>query len=265
MRKTALFISIIALFFTNCKGAEDSSAKSGLKLVWEENFDIDNHIDDATWSKIPRGKADWNNFMTDYDSCYSVNNGVLTLYGIKNTMLKEDTASYLTGGIFTKGKRSFTHGRIEIKAKVNSVQGAWPAIWLLPEGAKWPIGGEIDIMEHLNFDTIAYQTIHTNYTYNLGIKEPNNGGIGAINRDDYNIYAIEKHQDSLCFFINDNHTFSYPRIDSEEAEQKGQFPFNSPFYLLIDMQLGGSWVGKIEPEQLPATMEIDWVRLYEFE
>ena len=96
-------------------------------------------------------------------------------------------------------------------------------------------------MERLNNDTIAYQTVHSAYTYTLGIKDnPKQGGIGFINRDDYNVYSVEMYQDSLVFFINETRTFAYPRI---ETDKEGQFPFtDKKFYLLLDMQLGGSWV-----------------------
>ena len=83
---------------------------------------------------------------------------------------------------------------------------------------------------------------------------------GVIHPDRYNIFAVEMYPDSLSFYVNDVHTFTYPRIQTKE---EGQFPFNQPFYLLIDMQLGGSWVGAVSPEDLPVEMEVDWVRFYQ--
>lgn len=231
------------------------------QLVWEENFDQSATFDTAVWSKIPRGTADWNNYMSDWDSLYAVRHGHLVLRGIRNTTLPGDTAAYLTGGVFTQGKKSFMDGRLEIRAKLNGATGAWPAFWLLPEEGKWPMGGEIDIMERLSHDSIAYQTVHSHYTYDLGFKDtPPHGSTGPICPSDYNVYAVELHADSLCFYINGQHTFTYPRI---ETEQEGQFPFHQPFYLLLDMQLGGNWVGRIDPEQLPVEMYIDWVRFYQ--
>lgn len=232
------------------------------RLVWEDDFDQTDCIDPAFWSKIPRGASDWNNYMSDFDSCYAVRDGKLVLRGLVNHSLPADTAPFITGGVYTKDKLGFNNGRLEIRAKLNGATGAWPAFWLLPQNAKWPGGGEIDIMERLNNDSIAYQTVHSHYTFDLGIKDnPKSGGTGVINRDDFNTYTVELHADSLVFFINDTHTFSYPRI---ETDKEGQFPFNdSPFYLLIDMQLGGSWVGAVCPEDLPVEMEIDWVRFYQ--
>ena len=150
---------------------------------------------------------------------------------------------------------------IHICAKLNAAKGAWPAIWMLPENAKWPSGGEIDVMERLNDDSIAYQTVHSHYTYTLGIKDhPKSHSTGVIHPDRYNVFAVEMYPDSLSFYVNDIHTFTYPRI---QTQKEGQFPFDQPFYLLIDMQLGGSWVGAVDPKDLPVEMEVDWVRFYQ--
>jgi len=231
------------------------------KLVWEENFK-GNSIDWSRWSKIRRGGAEWQRHMSDFDSCYAVRNGKLILRGIRNRSLPNDTAPYLTGGISTRGKVDFREGRIEVKARLGEARGAWPAFWMLPENEPWPDGGEIDIMEHLNHDSIAYQTVHSRYTYTLhhGDK-PKQGSTGPINRGKYNVYAVEITKDSLSFYINDRHTFSYPRVPEKAGE--GQYVFTDhPFYLLLDMQLGGNWVGKVHAEDLPVEMHIKWVRYY---
>lgn len=231
------------------------------QLVWEDNFDQADNFDPASWSKIPRGTSDWNNYMSDFDSCYAMRDGNLILRGLVNYSLPTDTAPYITGGIFTKDKVGFNNGRLEIRAKLNGATGAWPAIWLLPQEGKWPDGGEIDIMERLNNEDIAYQTVHSHYTFDLGIKDnPKQGGTGPINKNDYNIYGVDMYSDSLVFSINHERTFVYPRI---ETDKEGQYPFNQPFYLLIDMQLGGSWVGAVDPKNLPVEMEVDWVRFYQ--
>ncbi|MCF2659636.1 glycoside hydrolase family 16 protein [Parabacteroides distasonis] len=251
-------IGLISLF---CLLAACTPSQPEWRLVWEENFDQIKGFDPAVWSKIPRGTADWNNYMSDFDSLYEMRNGNLVLRGIQNLTQPQDTAPFLTGGVYTKGKMGFMDGRLEIKAKLNGATGAWPAFWLLPQEGQWPMGGEIDIMERLNYDNIAYQTVHSHYTYDLGFKTtPPQGSTGPIHPEAYNVYAVEMYADSLCFFINDQHTFTYPRI---ETDQEGQFPFHQPFYLLLDMQLGGSWVGAVDPTELPVEMSIDWVRFYQ--
>lgn len=137
------------------------------RLVWQDNFN-GNTYDKNSWTKIPRGGSDWDRHMADTDSLYAVRDGKLILRGTVNTNLEADTARFVTGGLYTKHKRTIKHGKVEVRAKFGSAQGAWPAIWMLPDAdIQWPEGGEIDIMEHLNHDNIAYQTVHTYYTYVL--------------------------------------------------------------------------------------------------
>ncbi|HHU96795.1 MAG: glycoside hydrolase family 16 protein [Bacteroidota bacterium] len=261
MKKQTVRIMIIVLLVgcNACNEPRKTKSSAGWELVWEENFD-GTQLDTSVWSKIPRGRSDWNNYMSNYEPLYEIADGKLILRGIKNNVLPNDTAPFITGGVFTKGKKAFGLGRLEIHAKLNGAVGAWPAFWMLPENGQWPRGGEIDIMERLGYEDIVYQTVHSHYTYTLKIKEPPTGTTASINPDEYNTYAVERHADSLVFFVNDHHTFTYPRIDTE---LEGQFPFNeSDFYLLLDMQLGGSWVGCVDPETLPVEMSIDWVRFY---
>lgn len=251
---------ISAILFGLFTGGVLQAQQPVYELFWEENFNGP-AINEKYWSKIPRGESEWDKHMSDEPSLYEVRNGNLILKGkINENIVPDDPSPYITAGVFTKGKKTLTYGKVEVKAKLQGAQGAWPAIWMLPEKGRWPDGGEIDIMERLNHDSIAYQTVHSYYTYVL--KEENNpphGSTGSINPDEYNVYAVEILPDSLVFSINGIHTFTYPRI---ETSQKGQYPFGTPFYLLIDMQMEGNWVGKVNPEDFPAEMKIDWVKMY---
>ena len=252
---------ILAALCGACLTLASHAQQASYELVWEDNFD-GRAFDERYWSKIPRGESDWNRHMSDADCLYAVKDGNLVLRGIVNNgTVPQDTARYLTGGLYTQGKFAIGYGKVEICARLDRAQGAWPAIWMLPEDAQWPNGGEIDIMEHLNHDSIAYQTVHTYYTYVLKHdQEPPHGGIGPIDRDGYNVYAVEIGLDSLVFSINGQRTFAYPRVPAKEAD--GQYPFGTPFYLLVDMQIEGAWVGRARPEELPVEMWVDWVKVY---
>lgn len=265
MKRIIFILSFLSFFFIGWSGqvmAQEVTKNPDWKLVWSDEFDQKAGFDTTTWSKITRNKAPWGKYMSDNNACYKVRKGNLILKGIRNRDKKADTATYLTGGVYTLGKRSFHRGRLEIRAKLQGAKGAWPAIWLLPADPQkypWPTGGEIDIMERLNYDSIAYQTVHSYYTYKLGIDTPPHSETGRIDPDDYNVYAVEIYPDRVVFFINDNYTFTYPRI---ETDKTGQYPYDIPMYLLIDMQLGGDWVGPVEPGDVPVKMWVDWVRYY---
>ena len=267
MRKF-FYVLLLAPLLTSCTGGKWS-------LAWEEGFD-GTVLDTTVWSRTERGTADWNNTQSKRPELLEVRDGMLVLKGIRNPhrvspaelpggriTLDADTAEYLTAGVVTKGKHLFRpEGRIEVCARLFGARGAWPAIWLLPDGGSqgWPHGGEIDMTERLNHDTIAYQTVHSEYTLKIDDRVPPHYGTHGIRPDDFNVYAVEFYPDSLVFSVNGSRTFAYPRVEALAARQ--QFPYIHPWYMLIDMQLGGSWVGAVDPKEVPVEMHIDWVRHY---
>ena len=85
--------------------------------------------------------------------------------------------------------------------------------------------------------------------------------IASIRPFDYNVYGVDFWPDSLVFHVNGVKTFTYPRI---KDGQQDQFPFGISQYLLIDKQLGGLWVGEVDPTGLPVEMSIDWVKHYQW-
>lgn len=232
------------------------------ELAWFEDFDKDGVLDTSKWTRIPRGGADWNNYMSLREDLLEIRNGHLVLWGKVNDRPDQDTARYITGGIWTKDKYDFQYGKIEIRAKLESATGAWPAFWMLGSNGRYPHNGEIDLMEHLNYDSIVYQTLHTHYTLNLGGRDkPQQGSTSVIDRDGYNTYGMEWFADSLTFLVNGKPTLTYPNLS---GSLESQYPYaDGPFYLLMDMQLGGSWVGPVDSAQLPVKMEIDWVKVWQ--
>lgn len=258
MKTTCLLTTLLLI------GGFTAQAKSPWKKVWTENFS-GNKLNTQVWKRTDRGAADWMNTQSKDPRCLTFRKGCLVLRGIVNDDLQADTAHYLTGGVVTKDLKPFEpECRIEIRARLHKAQGAWPAFWLLPFDERnnpWPHGGEIDIMERLNGDSIFHQTVHSKYTYiDHHGDNPKQSATAPIDPDGFNVYGVDILLDSICFHVNGKHTFTYPRVP--ELESQGQFPFIKPQYLLLDMQLGGSWVGEVKAEDLPVEMEIDWVKYY---
>lgn len=159
------------LLFTVASATDLFAQQPQYKLIWKENF-RGKKINEKYWTKIPRGGSDWNRHMSSHHSLYEVNQSNMILHGVVNDgVAPEDTARYITGGVYTKDKKTITYGKVEVKARLQGAKGAWPAIWMLPNEGKWPDGGEIDIMERLNHDSIAYQTVHSYYTFVLKHKK----------------------------------------------------------------------------------------------
>lgn len=248
-----------SIFVTSFNGKQE---KKKWKLVWTENFN-GKSLNKEVWGYMGRGRDDSRKYHSSNPACYAFKNGKLILKGIKNPDLSLDTAKYLTGGITTQNKKAFTPPcKIEIRARINSAQGAWPAFWMMPfkNVNGWPKDGEIDIMEHLNFDDYVYQTVHSAYTKADRNAKPLRFVTPKVDMTKFNTYGVEITSDRVVFTINGVETLNYPNI--KELEDKDQFPFFHDWYLMLDMQLGGSWVGKITPSDLPVEMEIDWVRYF---
>ena len=232
-------------------------------LDWEDEFN-EKQLDERVWSKIApyeSGNPDWRKNISTYNGCFEFRDGNIVLRGIKNPgeSITGDSRTYLCGGIESWGKKSFKNGRIEIRAKTTSAQGAWPALWMMPEdqSAGWPGCGEIDIFEHLNYDSFVYQTLHSNYTYNVNKEYPLSHITALADVSEYNVYGVELSSDTIKLLLNNNVTMAYPNTGATD-----QFPYSKEFYLILDMQLGGSWVGSVTGDNLPVEMSLDWVRFY---
>ena len=271
MRKTFIILCIWSII-VGCSQEQkeddtSSKEKEGWKLVWEDDFNRDDIFATGIWSKIwgcPTSEADWCKTMNHDPSLFEIKDGNLILLGKPRTDPTKHKTPYITGGVTTQGKKYFQNGRLEIRCKLEATQGAWPSLWMVPD-ATWPTGGEIDIVERLNYEPFVHHTVHSTYTQ-AGKKDkskrtPPSTATAPINPDDYNIYAVELDTDEVRFYVNGKQTFSYARVPGKESE--GQFPFNRPYMLRIDMQLGGSWVGEVKPFTKPVRMYVDWVRFYQ--
>lgn len=253
--KYIIIISFVFQIFTN---AQESNL---WKLIFEDEFNTAG-FDTRFWSYCTRANPDWAKYLTPSSSTVNTAEGMLKVRLIKNTNTNIDNVPYLSGGIQTKGKFNFKYGKVEVRAKFSNGQGSWPAIWMMPEdrSLSWPACGEIDIMEHINSENQIHQTIHSDFANTQGIRNPSPTKITAIDKEAFNVYGVEWHPDRLDFTLNRQITFTFPRINTDKT---GQWPFNKPFYIILNMAGGGSWTGAIDEKALPFEMQVDWVRVYE--
>lgn len=183
----------------------------------------------------------------------------------KKTWRRNDPkAHYTSAALITEGKHNWQYGRIEVKAKLPKGKGVWPAIWML--GADRadtgnPRCGEIDIMEYVNgTPKTVYATVHFPNRNPKGEKSTESKG-NKINSDtlssEFHLYAFEWYPDRMDFFLDDQkfHTVKMADVGPNE-------PFHKPFYLLINLAIGGSWGGEVDPAIFPQQFLIDYVRIY---
>ena len=235
-----------------------AAGKDGWELVWNDEFN-DTEIDPESWSRCVQGRADWHKHISPVDSLCVEDGGVVRLRAIVNPDTESDPRPYITGGIKTLGKRFMQQGKFEVRAKLGCAQGFWPAIWLMPDcGEPYPRSGEIDIMEHLNYEQQVYQTFHSSWSISnrlaFNVQAPANPEV-------YNTYAVMIEQDTCRMFLNGKETYAFGRMDPDPG---GQFPFpDTHFYVILSAQLGGTWVGPVDTADLPVEMDVDYVRFYQ--
>ena len=269
----------VCLFFLACSEEDVVSQNNnnankweleGWNIVWQDEFDKDS-LDLTKWSHETGGHGWGNNelqYYTDSDSNSYVENGNLVL---KAEVVPQGIGSsrglryYSSARLRTYGKGDWKYGRIEVKAKVASGQGIWPAIWMLPTDwlfGGWPSSGEIDIMEHVGYDLgVVHGSVHTE-AYNHKINTQRSSARKIANVDtEFHVYSIIWDKDKISFFIDDVQYFLF------ENDQLGNYktwPFDQRFHLLINIAVGGDWPGNPDNStNFPRTMLIDYVRVYE--
>ena len=252
------------------KLSPEHARKQKWRLKWSDEFN-GGKLDTNVWERCNTGGSDWNRHMSTRPDLVFLTNGCIVMRGVANDGTDKDKHPWLTGGIQNKAGPVISHmalGKVLIRAKFQDHQkGAWPALWMCgsgkdSQGRGYPWnGGEIDIVERLNGDAFVYHTVHSGWTlHKKHPNEPRHGGKGTIRNGHWNVYGLEITPTELIWSVNGKDTFRYPKTDCGDPDQ---WPFYMPHYFLLDMQLGGKWVGKVELSTLPVEMQIDYIRIYE--
>ena len=261
MKFFSLEITLLSVFLIN----QFSFAQDDLvydHLVWSDEFDYTGLPAAESWGyetgyirnkELQYYTSDLKNVRVEEGLC------------LINVLLEEGEDSITSASINTLGKQEFLYGRIEVRARIPSALGTWPAIWMLGTNLSelgWPACGEIDIMEHVGYDpdrihanihTMAYNhSIGTNKGNQIEVREP---------WADFHIYALEWFEDHMDFFMDDSLYFAF---ENDGTGNNDTWPFDKPHYLLINLAYGGSWGGNegVDTGKLPLQYEIDYVRYY---
>lgn len=230
------------------------------KLIFEDRFvDLNNWVFDIGSGK----KGLWGNnekefYTSDQKNCF-IQNNQLNIISLKEE--KED-CNYTSARLKTLGKFEFKYGYVEVRAKLPSGEGSWPAIWMMGVNDSWPLGGEIDIMEHLGrTPDIIHHAIHAKNH----ICEPSNAFEEEIKNvsTSFNTYGLLWKEDLIEFYVNRELTGRV--VKKDHYSSKEDWPFNDYFYLLINCAVGGDWAGKIKDSDLPYKYIIDYVKIWQEE
>ena len=237
-------------------------------LVWYDEFDGAGLPDPTKWG-YERGYV--RNREMQYYTAYRAENavqrdGCLVITARNDSALINDEIRPVTSAsLRTRGKGDWKNGRIEVRAKLPSCLGTWPAIWMMPTTSvygRWPNSGEIDIMEHVGYDPEKiYFNLHTgkyNHTKGTG----RGASMDCPHPDkDFHVYAVEWFEDHIDWFFDDQKVFSV----ENDGEGWESWPLDQPFYLILNFAFGGAWGGQqgVDLTALPQEYFIDYVRVFQ--
>ena len=240
------------------------------KLRFADEFDgKDYSLPDAdVWHNCTRESPTWKRFTSQsaegQQKTAFIRDGKLVTRCIKNTIAEEGDVDMISGAIESSDKMYFTYGRVEGRLRTTPHVGNFPAFWLMPQdnSAGWPNAGEIDIWEQIDTENKTYHTVHTHCTYDLHLALPNSGST-YTNAADYHVITLDWTPELLTWYVDGTKAFSYAKTNQSYLLEKGQWPYDKPFYLILNQSVGnGSWAKNCDVNFEYETL-FDYVRLYQ--
>ncbi len=264
---TLLFISTFSL----------QAQSQNYKLIWKDDFNYSGKPDPEKWNYETGFVRNLEKqIYTKRKKNVRIKNGHLELIAlnedyknknydasIRNYRFNTPSAEFTSGSINTKGKFEFMYGRIDVRAKLPLGKGLWPAIWMLGSNfneVAYPEAGEIDFMENVGIEPDEiHGTVH--FPENYSRKLRSDGGTIKLKdlSERFHVYSVDWSKDKIDFLV-DNEVYHSFQVEEAGSENN---PFRKPFYLILNLALGGKWAGKVDEDILPQKFLIDYVRVYQ--
>jgi len=234
-------------------------------LVFLDEFDTPGSPDPSRWAYdlgyIANQEAQ---YYTSRSENVRIEDGVLVIEARREPWAGY---AYTSGRVKTQGLFQFTYGRVEVRAKLPTGRGTWPAIWMLGTSIQrvgWPACGEVDVMENVGFDPLTIvASVHT-AAYNHVAGTHRNGTL-TVERpspsEDFHVYAVEWSPDRVEAFVDGRSYFTF----ENEGTGERTWPFDQPQFLILNLAIGGTWGGQqgIDESLFPHRMLVDYVRVYQ--
>jgi len=254
---------------------------SGMTLVWNDEFNNNGKPDPASWiyekGFVRNQELQW--YQPENANCI---NGLLVIEGRRekinnpnyvpgstNWKSVQEFAEYTAASIQTRGLRQWQFGRFEIRARIDTAWGSWPAIWTLGISGGWPSGGEIDIMEFYRVKGVP--TILANFAWGTtqrsvakwdGLKK----SLSDFTANDpdwtkkFHVWRMDWNKDSISLFLDDQ--LLNTTLLRETINPDGFNPFLQPHYILLNLAIGANG-GDPSKTRFPMKYEVDYVRVYQ--
>ena len=249
---------------------------AGWTLVWADEFNVDGPPSPANWTYerglVRNEEAQW--YQPQNATC---RDGHLIIEGRRERVenpgyaagrtewpARQRVADYTSASLTTQGLHQWTYGRFELRARIDTRAGLWPAWWTLGVNGEWPDGGEVDMLEYYRGMLLA------NVGWGSGarwvatwdsVRTPI-GTLGAGWTDAFHVWRMDWDAERIRLFVDGrllNETTLAATVDAARHTD----PFHQPHYMLLNLAIGGMNGGDPSPTAFPARFEVDYVRVYE--
>ena len=252
-----------------------SSVSATYSLTWSDEFD-GSSLNAANWTAdIGNGcpsLCGWGNNELEY---YRSQNVTVTGGNLVLTAKAESYggSSFTSGKVHTRNKQTFLYGRVEMRAKLPTGGGMWPAFWMMPQAdvyGGWAASGEIDIMESANATTSVGGALHYGGSWPDNTSTSSSYSLGGANfADTFHIYSVEWEPDAIRWYVDG--VLFMTRTSSQwytnAAPGNPRAPFDQEFYIILNAAVGGEYTGCTSSGCISASFPqqylIDYVRVYE--
>lgn len=255
----AATIAFSGMYIVGIDSTKEVQADGEYKLVWSDEFD-GTELNRNNWTVEVNGNGGGNNelqYYVDNTKNLEVSNGTLKIHALRENY---GNKSYTSGRINSKGKQEFKYGKIEARMKLPRFSGIWPAFWTLGANYNtvgWPKCGEMDIMEAINDNNTVFANLHWSYKNTQADTKGKKYDVG--DRTQWHTYGMEWDENSAAFYVDGYIYEKYSISTQSEMEE-----FRKAQFIILNLAVGGQLPGyNINQNSFPATMEVDWVRVYQ--
>ncbi|CAM4408928.1 family 16 glycosylhydrolase [Paenibacillus macerans] len=267
-------------------GTPSNPAIEGMELIWQDEFS-ENKLDTSKWNyelgyylNDDPGTWGWGNaelqHYTNSTQNVFIQDGKLNIRALNEPKsFPQDPsryAQYSSGKINTKDHFSLKYGRVDFRAKLPAGNGIWPAFWMLPQDnvyGSWAASGEIDVMEARGrLPGTSSGAIHFGgqWPANTHVSGEYHFPEGQTIANDFHVYSVVWEEDNIKWYVDGKFFFKANRDQwySAAAPNNPNAPFDQPFYLIMNLAIGGNFDGGVTPNpgDIPATLQVDYVRVY---
>ncbi|MFV0375702.1 MAG: family 16 glycosylhydrolase [Mangrovibacterium sp.] len=228
-------------------------------LVWADEFDTDGAPNSAKWT-YDTGAGGWgNNELQTYTT--NAANASVAGGSLKITAKTDEAGGYTSARLKSQGLFDFTYGRVDVRAKLPVGGGTWPAIWMLGANfatAGWPACGEIDIMEAIG-NNPGYVQCALHSPSSSGATENMASTTVSDASSAFHLYSVNWSPNQISFLVDNEIYYTY----APATKDASTWPFTADQFLILNVAMGGNLGGTVDATFTEASMEIDYVRVYQ--